>query len=864
VGEPRTGGHPGAPLPPDEVERLAALGRYAVLDTDAEQAFDDLCELAATVCDTPMAALSFVDADRQWFKARRGIVATETPRPDAFCAFTILGNDVLEVPDARDDPRFASNPLVTGEAGVRFYAAAPVRTPDGHPLGTVCVLDREPRRLSESQRAALAVLARQAMDELDLRLALAEQQAVQTRFESLVHKASDVMATIAADGTVLYATPNVSEVLGFDLEDLYGANAFKFVHAADLEVGLANLTMALERPGEPQTARVRVRTPDGGWRHLLATATSHIDDPAIGGVVLNVSDVTEQVEMTAALAASEARFRHLVHHSSDIIAIVDADGTIRYASPAVTRLLGHRVEDVLGKQVADLVDPSQRHLVETALRGVRSSEDDTEGVELRLRHADGHWLWFEVISTDLLDDPAVSGLVVNARDVTDRKQYEAQLLHEALHDPLTGLPNRALLEDRLEQALNRAQRLGAHVAVMFLDIDHFKLVNDSSGHAIGDLLLVETARRLEAATRASDSVVRFGGDEFVVLCEDTTVEEARALAQRIRARLSQPVAIDGQSFFLDVSVGIAQARPTDDAGSLLQAADTAMYVAKEQGRGRVEVFAPELREVASARAALLADLHLAVETGELEVEYQPIVRLQDGACMGVEALMRWHHPVHGAIPPEQFVPMAEESGLIVEMGRAVVADAISNAVRWAGTNPGLYVSVNVSARQLREPSFVRDAYRMVEEVGLDASSLVLELTETILMQEGAATRDNLDAARATGLRVAVDDFGTGYSSLAYLKLIAVAVLKIDGSFVSGVGADPYDSSIVAAISTLGETLGLSVVAEHVETEAQREALLRLGCRLGQGFLFSPAMPADRIDALLASGAGGSPRGDQAK
>jgi diguanylate cyclase (GGDEF)-like protein/PAS domain S-box-containing protein len=856
VGEPRTGGHPGAPLPPDEAERLAALCRYAVLDTDQEQAFDDLCELAAVICDTPMAALSFVDADRQWFKARRGIALAETPREDAFCAHTILGDEVLEVPDAREDPRFAHNPLVTGEPGVRFYAAAPVRTSGGHRLGAVCVLDREPRRLSDAQRAALGILARQAMDELDLRLARAEQQTVRTRFESLVHKASDVMATIAPDGTVLYATPNVVDVLGFELEELYGANAFEFVHAADLEAGLSNLASALEHPGEPQTTRVRVRAPDGGWRHLVATATSHLADPAIGGVVLNISDVTEQVEMTAALAASEARFRHLVHHSSDIIAIVDPDGAIRYASPAVTRVLGHRVEDVVGRHVGDLVDPSQRHLVDAALLGVRASGDDIEGSELRLRHADGHWLWFDVISTNLLDDPAVGGLVVNARDVTERKQYETQLLHEALHDPLTGLPNRALLEDRLEQALSRAQRLGAEVAVMFLDIDHFKLVNDSSGHAIGDLLLVETARRLEAATRASDSVVRFGGDEFVVLCEDTALEEARALAQRIRSRLSQPVAIDGQSFFLDVSVGIAHARPTDDVGSLLQAADTAMYVAKEQGRGRVEVFAPELREVASARAALLADLHGALEAGEVAVEYQPIVRLDDGACVGVEALMRWKHPVQGAIPPEQFVPLAEESGLIVDLGRAVIHDAVRNVARWTEAHPGIYVSVNVSARQLREPGFVKDAYRLVEETGLGPSSLVLELTETILMQEGATTRENLEDARAAGVRVAVDDFGTGYSSLAYLKLIAVAVLKIDGSFVAGVGTDPYDSSIVAAISTLGETLGLSVVAEHVETDIQREALLGLGCLLGQGYLFSPAVPAGDIDRLLRAQAGG--------
>jgi diguanylate cyclase (GGDEF)-like protein/PAS domain S-box-containing protein len=533
---------------------------------------------------------------------------------------------------------------------------------------------------------------------------------------------------------------------------------------------------------------------------------------------------------------------------------------VRYASPAVTRLLGHQVQDVLGRHVRDLVDPSQRHLVEAALLGVRSGGDDPEGIELRLVHADGHWLWFEVVSTNLFDDPAVRGLVVNARDVTERKQYEAQLLHQALHDPLTGLPNRALLEDRLEQALGRARRVGADVAVMFLDIDHFKLVNDSSGHAIGDLLLVETARRLEAATRATDSVVRFGGDEFVVLCEDTTLEEARALAQRIRTRLGQPVAIDEQSFFLDVSLGIAQARPADDAGSLLQAADTAMYAAKELGRGRVEVFVPELREVASARAALLADLHGAVEAGELVVEYQPIVGLEDGACVGVEALMRWRHPALGVIPPERFVPLAEDSGLIVDMGRAVVCDAVRNVARWTEAHPGLYVSVNVSARQLREPAFVKDAYRLVEAEGLGPSSLVLELTETILMQEGATTRENLEDARAAGVRVAVDDFGTGYSSLAYLKLIAVSLLKIDGSFVAGLGTDPYDSSIVAAISSLAEILGLTVVAEHVETETQREALLALGCPFGQGYLFSPAVPAEGIDRLLREqAAGGGPQ-----
>ena len=573
-----------------------------------------------------------------------------------------------------------------------------------------------------------------------------------------------------------------------------------------------------------------------------------------------------ELGVAAAKAQGEARFQALVHHSSDLITLIDADLAITYQTPSITRLLGYSEDELIGTQLADLTHPEDRLSLFAARAEAIAGANASTTSHLRLRHRDGSYRHVESIHTNLLDDPDVRAVVVTTRDVTAQKELEAQLQHNAFHDALTGLANRALFADRLGHALARTDRLAAPVAVLFVDLDDFKAVNDGSGHTAGDDLLVAVAERLRRTLRPSDTIARLGGDEFAVLIEDAA-EPGRpeAAAQRLLTALADPfdTAEIGVQVRITASVGIAMgAAGQHDAHELLRHADVAMYAAKAAGKGRSAVFEPEMDSAIIGQLQMKAELARAVELGEFTVYYQPTVELANGRLAGVEALVRWQHPERGLVPPLDFIPLAEQTGLIVPIGRYVLREACQQMRAWQTsypTTPPMTVSVNLSARELEEPGLVDSVREALAETGLDPAHLVLEITESLLLVDLPATVNILSALRALGVRLAIDDFGTGYSSLSYLENLPVDILKIDKSFVDRIGEtsadipgveDPNQSVMVSAISQLGHALHLDLVAEGIEQREQVSTLQGLACQYGQGYYFARPLTSGALAELL--------------
>jgi diguanylate cyclase (GGDEF)-like protein/PAS domain S-box-containing protein len=569
------------------------------------------------------------------------------------------------------------------------------------------------------------------------------------------------------------------------------------------------------------------------------------------------------VIMLAVLAASvlqlvlwarEARFRALAEHASDLVSIVRADGTIRYASPSHQHILGYTAARMQRGKLWEFVHPEDARRVQEAFRSMRPRAGVVEVTEIRMRHAHGVWRTVEVIGNNRLADPTVRGFVLNARDITERKAFEEQLHHQAFHDPLTGLPNRALFAERLDHALARAARHGRTAAVLFLDLDRFKVVNDSLGHEAGDRVLVTVAARLKECVRGEDTVARFGGDEFaILLAELADASAAVRLAERIIATLDHPFRLGAHDIATATSIGIVRSTPAHTAADLLRDADVALYQAKAKGRGRYEVFDETMNARAHARLELEAELRLALERGEFVVYYQPKVELATGRFAGMEALVRWQSPRRGLVPPGLFIPVAEETGLIRPLAQWVFTEACRRARRWNAALPAsaaVVVSVNLSARQFAQPLLVDDVARALRESGADPRHVQVEITESVAMGDAEATVETLARLKALGLQLAIDDFGTGYSSLAYLKRFPIDVLKIDRAFIRGLRPAGEDASIVSAVVSLGRALRLSVVAEGVETAEEAAHLRELGCELGQGYYFARPLAPAQADAYV--------------
>ncbi len=564
--------------------------------------------------------------------------------------------------------------------------------------------------------------------------------------------------------------------------------------------------------------------------------------------------VRENVRLLAERAhrQNETRFRSLVQHSSDVIIITRADGMIRFVSPSATRVFGYDPAEMLRHTIAELLHPDDRERAATFFRSAAQAPGVAGPVEWRFRQPDGSWLNAEILATNLLHDPSVKGIVLNTRDVSERRRLEEQLTHQAFHDPLTGLANRALFRDRVSHALALAQRRGSPVTVLYLDLDDFKNVNDSLGHAEGDRMLIAAAERFLACARTADTVARLGGDEFAILIEGADGSEG--LPERIAAAMSHPFSLSGNQLRVTVSIGVASAAPGESADDLLRNADMAMYSAKRHGKGRSETYESRMYADIRERLDLEAALRHAIERSELILFYQPIVSLKDGGIYGVEALLRWEHPQFGRLLPQHFVPLAEETGLILQLGSWVLDEACRQLQVWRAAHPELQlsVSVNISGRQLQGEGLADALDRTLASSGVEASSVVLEITESVLMQQTDAVLERMQQLKALGVRLAIDDFGTGYSSLSYLQRFPIDILKIAKPFVEEVGQGADRSALARAIIGLGDTLKLQTIAEGIERTEQRAALIELGCTLGQGHHFWPALSVSAIEELLSA------------
>ncbi|HVM09040.1 MAG TPA: EAL domain-containing protein [Acidimicrobiales bacterium] len=567
----------------------------------------------------------------------------------------------------------------------------------------------------------------------------------------------------------------------------------------------------------------------------------------------------EVAERTHELQASEDRFRTLVETSSDVIWILDRDGTVTWASPSAERVLGYQRIDCEGTNIAALVHTDDVERVHAALVGA-AGNDDVATVEWRMRRSSGEWAHCESTVRSLLDDPSINGIVVNLRDITERKQLEQQLIRRALHDPLTGLANAALLRDRATLALSRTQR-GSACALLLVDLDDFKAVNDGLGHAAGDEVLITVARRLVQAVRPGDTVARLGGDEFAVLLDGHHELAPEIVANRIMDLLREPMFVDGHELFSPASIGLASGDGVADAEALLRDADAAMYIAKGKGKSQVEVFRPEMHFRMKHRLTVATELRKAVSGGQLALRYQPIVDLKTCRIIGFEALVRWRHPDRGLVMPDEFIPLAEDTGTIVALGQWVFAEACAalagfHSLQTSG-EPPVKVTVNLSARQFLDKHLVADLAATAREAKAPADSVTLELTETTLMDDVDAAIATLEALKRHGFHLALDDFGTGYSSLSYLKRLPLDVLKIDKSFVRSLGTT-HGEGMIQTILRLGETFDLQTLAEGIEDEATRLRLRDFGCTYGQGYLFAkPIRKKEAQQLLLAQSRDGS-------
>ncbi|MEP7344708.1 MAG: EAL domain-containing protein [Gemmatimonadaceae bacterium] len=595
-----------------------------------------------------------------------------------------------------------------------------------------------------------------------------------------------------------------------------------------------------------------------------STGTSVLDEGAkvllilVGGVISTYATAWITRTLTAtvdAMRASEARFRAVFEHSAVGIAMLDENARILDTNSAFQRFLGYDESELRGHAPHEFAPSAEAEAARVLMNDVSDATSASSAAEMRYLRRDGRMAWGSVTLSRADGSPNLR-MIAMVQDISERKALEAKLVHQAFHDPLTGLANRNLFRDRVVHALQRSSRAHEEIAVMFLDLDNFKQVNDTLGHAAGDQLLSSVAARLLNATRGCDTVARLGGDEFAVLLENVRGDiDATIVAERIKQALRAPVEFDnGRTVSVCASMGIARPGPGDGSDELLRNADVAMYGAKGEARGAYVIFDPSMHERLVDRVSLELDMQKAIERGELSVAYQPIVSLETGTITGCEALMRWNHPVRGAVPPSLFIPIAEETGVIISLGRWVLREACARAAQWNAERPlrALTMTVNISAAQIADTALIDDVAEALRDTKLDPQLLVLEVTESVLMGDAEPAMACLNRLREVGVRLAIDDFGTGYSSLSQLQRFPVDVLKIDRSFTSGLPNDSNSAALAKTIIALGNMLTLRTVAEGVETSQQHERLRELGCGLGQGFLFSHPVAGDVLGRMLDS------------
>ncbi len=706
--------------------------------------------------------------------------------------------------------------------------------------------------LSQVERNAVISLCR----ETAIALRAVEQtektvrQRSEERFGSLIDNSSDIVAVLAPDGRLTYVSPVASRLLGYEIGKRAVA-ALDLVHPDDLEVATGMLDDV--RFGNRSPVEVRLVAEGGKYHWFEVVGVDLQSDPNIRGIVLNARQIDDRKAAEERLRLSEARFKALVQNSSDVVLVVGSAGGIRYASPAVISTIGVEPDELTDRSLNEVFRDSGVDW-DGALRGVRAPGEHPELLEFGFRNERGDWIHLEASVTDLRREEAVGGFVLNARDVTERTAMMQRLRYQSTHDALTGLPNRVLATEELGGMLDRNAG-GSTVAIISLDIDDFKDINDSLGHGVGDRLLYSVAERIKESLAFGDVAARAGGDEFVVVLERAHGEaQVLELADRLLTSMEHPFDVDGRELSITASAGVAFDHDRETAAEvLLRNADTAMYRAKQLGKRQSVVFEPHMHTASFDRLELRADLVRAIETDQFMAHYQPIVDLETHRIVGCEALIRWQHPNRGLLSPAIFVPLAEETGLIGAMGEWMLERACRDLSGWRAEMPqvadALTISVNLTAQEVHGERLVPVVTDILRRTGLPADRLVLEVTESNLLSDTDVIQERMQRLRELGTRLAIDDFGTGYSSLGYIQRFAFDVLKIDRSFVEGLDRQT-NRQIVTAVLDLARELGVRVVAEGIEEQDQEQALIDLGCKFAQGYRFSRPVPETAFRKLL--------------
>ncbi len=674
----------------------------------------------------------------------------------------------------------------------------------------------------------------------------------QRRVTALTENAIDIVAIAGVDSGLEWVSPAVERVLGYRAADLVGRCAADIIHPDDLGEMIEAFTTSLGDASISRPVELRVLHAEGSFRWFECTATNRLEDEDIRGIVLSLHDIDARRRSEDALRASESRTRSILETAGDAIISADEHGVIEVFNREAERIFGVAAESVIGSSFRKLLPPSaldrlRQEFSRGSELGTYGREFTGEPIEMITARASGDEFPARIsMATTRVNDRVLYTAIV--RDITKQKVTERALEQMALYDELTGLPNRRLLLDRMNEAVVRARSREQVVGIMFLDLDRFKLVNDSLGHDVGDTLLMLVAYRLRTAVREEDTVARLGGDEFVVLCDG--LDDIDALtdhALRIADALRTPFQVGDNDVFVTASIGISVWNGgAETALELLRYADTAMYRAKDHGRDRFEVFDERMQALVSARLDVESALRYALERNELCAFYQPIVALATGRPTHLEALARWNRPNRPVVNPNDFIHIAEDTGLIVPIGEWMLRQATADCAGWQEIAPGVGVSVNVSGRQFEAGDFTAIVGSALEDSGLAPSLLTLEITESVLLDDAERTLGALQDLRALGIRIALDDFGTGYSSLTYLHRLPIDELKIDQSFVRGLEARVTENTLLQMIVHLGRAFHLQVVAEGVDSELKLRVLQQLGCHFGQGFLFARPAPLGNV------------------
>ncbi len=889
-----------------EIERLAALEALQILDTEPEDVFDALTRMAAEICGTPIALVSLVDSTRQWFKSRVGLEVRETPREMAFCAHALGRVVPLVVPDARLDERFVNNPLVVGDPSIRFYAGAPLITTSGHSLGTLCVIDRQPRELDPTQLRLLSALADHAVAHIELR-ALTSQLGIALAARSdaelaLRHEAHHDQLTglanrrlfLSALGSHLESSP--AGVIFIDLDhfkgvnDTYGHHAGDelLIHTAAMIRGAVRSQDLVARLGGDEFAvltdivdesaltdmadRVRIDLCQPVVIDGLPLVTSAAVGASISQAGVNAEVALRRADEVMYLekAVDDPRFRRgdeslvalraAARSDAALKAVLDSshDGIMAFSSirandgviedfvwttvnHRAAEIVGHTVETLLGARLLDLFPANRDEGLFDTYQQVVETGELVEFEHFYEHEGLAHWFRTSVA-------PLGDGFTVTFRDITAQKEVQSALEYQATHDDLTGVPNRGALLMRLEERLESDAVEPTPFGLIFVGLDRFKVVNDAFGHTVGDELLCAISGRLLTRFGDSRSLFRFGGDEFVVVA-DGNPDELDDVVAEIQGLIEQPSHLNGRTLRMTASIGIAEhGNEGIDAAGLIRDADTALCVAKRREAGSVARFTEPIRRARRDRVELEMDLLPAVIRHQLVIQYQPVIELATGKLFGAEALVRWQHPRRGRLAPDEFIPIAQESGLVSMIDRHVIRTVIDQLKEWrlSGRHDIAVVGVNVSPSELHQDGFASFVLDTLALADVDPAMLSLEITETALLIDSSTALAALDRLASGGVAITLDDFGTGYSSISHLKEYPVHSVKIDRSFVSSIDSSQSDLILVGAVISMARALEKFTIAEGIETVAQEDILRALGAEFGQGYLYSPAVDPSEL------------------